>query len=134
MNTTLNRAPSAASITAARPQTQGRLPSRYQSIPSSSTSSPCSTTKRRTTGSVGRTKTWSKDVVCIPGVNEEWSGPTPAYYSIPRGPARAKLTDDGLVGKVRIVSTWTPIQVSGPYFLNNMRVFLLKLRGGFTRG
>ena len=96
---------------------EGKLKSRCQpgikhflQPPTSSGNS--SSTKRRTTGSVGKTKTWSKDVVCLPGCgDEELNGATPAFFSIPRGQARAKLTEDGLVGKIRIVSTWTPRQV-----------------------
>jgi hypothetical protein len=43
--------------------------------------------------------------------NGELAGAAPAFFSIPRGQAWAKLTEDGLVGKIRIVSTWTPRQV-----------------------
>ena len=69
------------------------LPSRYQS--SASTYSTAS--KRRTSGSVGRTKTWSKDVVCIP--NGDKSPLNTTTFPIPRGEARGRLASQGLVGK-----------------------------------
>ena len=53
------------------------LPFRYQS--SASTYSTAS--KRRTSGSVGRTKTWSRDVVCIP--NEDNSPLNTTTFPIP---------------------------------------------------
>ncbi|XP_028400989.1 G2/M phase-specific E3 ubiquitin-protein ligase-like [Dendronephthya gigantea] len=91
--------------------TQIRLPTRYQTTSLTPTSN--APTKRRTTGGVGKIKTWSKDVICLPGYgNKELTGAAPVFFSIPRGPARAKLTEDGLVGKIRIVSTWTPRQVA----------------------
>lgn len=92
-----------------RPQTTlgtpVQLPSRYQSYASTY----ATTSKRRTSGSVGRTKTWSKDVVCIP--NEDNSPLNTTTFPIPRGEAWGRLAMKGLVGKMRIVSTWSARQV-----------------------
>lgn len=91
---------------------QTRLPSRFQPYTPPNNHAGSTAPKRRTSGSVGRTKTWSKDVVCIPKETETVEGETPATFSLPKGPARGKLADNGLVGKIRIVSTWSPRQVS----------------------
>ena len=73
--------------------------------------------QHQTTGTVGKTKTWRKDVVCLPGCDsDELKDAAPAFFSIPRGQARAKLTEDWLVGKIRIVSTWTTRQVGYTLF------------------
>ena len=74
------------------------------------------TSKRRTPGSVGRTKTWSKDVVCIP--NEGNSPLNTTTFPIPRGEARGRLAMKGLVGKMRIVSTWSAWQVEIGHYIN----------------
>ena len=110
-NNNARHAPSATSSASTR-TTQATLPSRFQSFLSTSTSVG-SISKRRTSGSVGRTKTWSKDVVCILKEEEDFA-PESTCFSIPRGQVRAKLAEKVLVGKIRIVSTSSPQQVSYP--------------------
>ena len=66
------------------------------------------TAKRKTTGFVGRLRTWNKDVVCIPYTRE-------ITLSIPRGKQRGALSERGLIGKIRIMSTWNDMQVTCRY-------------------
>mgnify|MGYP002803655945 CR=1 FL=1 len=87
------------------PAVQQPLPSRYQT----SASNYSNTSRRRTSGGVGRTKTWSKDVVCIPREDDALIDMT--TFAIPRGESRGRLAMKGLVGKMRIVSTWSARQV-----------------------
>jgi hypothetical protein len=66
------------------------------------------TAKRKTSGFVGRLRTWNKDVVCIPYTRE-------ITLSIPRGKQRGALSERGLIGKIRIMSTWNDMQVTCRY-------------------
>ena len=61
-------------------------------------------TNRETSGFVGRLKTWNKDVVCLPFSREK-------HQSIPRGKQQGMLAERGLIGKIRLMSTWNAHQV-----------------------
>ena len=62
-------------------------------------------TRKRTSGTVGRIRTWNKDVVCLPYSRE-------GNFAIPRGKQRGLLAERGLIGKIRIVSSWSEMQVT----------------------
>ena len=60
--------------------------------------------KGKTSGFVGRLKTWNKDVVCLLLSREK-------HQSIPRGKQQGMLAERGLIGKIRLMSTWNAHQV-----------------------
>ena len=60
--------------------------------------------KRKTSGFVGRVKSWNKDVVCIPYTREK-------HIAIPRSKQRGLLAERGLIGKIKLVSTMTVCQI-----------------------
>lgn len=59
--------------------------------------------KRRRSALVGRSKTVTKDVVCLISANEE--------VDVPRGKNRGLLQSRGLVGKITLNSLWTQDEV-----------------------
>ena len=72
--------------------------------------------KRSTSGVVGRAKTWNKDVVCIPeSLFEKHS-----TIAIPRGRTRGELAERDLIGKIRLVSTWSSREVILIYALHQL--------------
>ena len=68
------------------------------------TSSCSSKSKRKTSGFVGRLRTWNKDVVCLPYSRDK-------ILSIPKGKQRGTLSERGLIGKIRLMSNWNALQV-----------------------
>ena len=63
--------------------------------------------KRSSSGVVGKAKTWNKDVVCIPENMFEDA----ATIAIPRGRTRGELAERDLIGKIRLVSSWSTREV-----------------------
>ena len=63
--------------------------------------------KRSSSGAVGKAKTWNKDVVCIPENMFEDA----ATITIPRGRTRGELAERDLIGKIRLVSSWSTREV-----------------------
>ena len=60
--------------------------------------------RTRSSGLIGRIRTWNKDIVCLPYSRD-------SHFSIPRGAQRGHLAEKGLIGKVRFVSNWSEAQV-----------------------
>lgn len=88
---------------------QSQLPSTFlarRHLTSSSSSKPTAK-KRRVSGQIGKEKTFMKDIVCL--IQQEYNALVDdnSIFPIPRGKARGKLAELGLIGKVRLVSTWS---------------------------
>ena len=60
--------------------------------------------KKRSSGIVGRIRTWNKDIVCL-------SYSRDSHFPIPRGKQSSMLAEKGLIGKLRIISSWSEAQV-----------------------
>lgn len=84
--------------------------------------------KRSTSGVVGKTKTWNKDVVCLPESMFENNSTIP----IPRGRQRGEIAQRELIGKIRLVSSWTAREVK--QIFNNGIMHLYRGEGSGVPG
>ena len=99
----MNHSPLPSGYTAPTITTGSRNTSRSFGV-SGVTSSCSSKSKRKTSGFVGRLRTWNKDVVCLPYSRDK-------ILSIPKGKQRGTLSERGLIGKIRLMSNWNALQV-----------------------
>lgn len=96
-----------------QPNRQSLLPSLFLARRHLTTSNTNTTAKkRRVSGQIGKEKTYTKDIVCLLQQQYPQAVDNRSVIPIPRGKARGSLAELGLIGKVRLVSTWSSARVT----------------------
>ena len=90
---------------------QSLLPSSFLARRHLTSTSNTNAKKRRISGQVGKEKTYTKDIVCLVQEQYPLAVDDSSIIPIPRGKVRGNLAELGLIGKVRLVSTWSGARV-----------------------
>ena len=94
---------------------QSLLPSSFlarRHLTATASNTNTSAKKRRVSGQLGKEKTYTKDIVCLLLQQHTLALDDSSIIPIPRGKARGTLAELGLIGKVRLVSTWSSARVT----------------------
>ena len=94
---------------------QSLLPSSFlarRHLTATASNTNTSAKKRRVSGQLGKEKTYTKDILCLLQQQHPLELDDSSIIPIPRGKARGTLAELGLIGKVRLVSTWSSARVT----------------------